>query len=1203
MKNKYKKEIRSRKKCFISRFIIVSICILYSGYATMAGGTQSHVSTLSLHFDNIKLESLFTELEKNTEYVFLYKTDVNTSHTVSVYAENKTVEEILDTVLTPLQLSYHVNGNQIVVVKSKTNDNKTIDVLPGISQPGKINVRGKVTDTENEPLIGVSIIVKGTNRGNVTDLDGNFSIDNISASDILMFSYIGYITQEVQINGRQTIDIILKQDIRAIEEVVVVGYGTQKKVNLSGAVDVIGSEQLVERQAATVSQLLQGLAPGFNFDVDNQGGFQPGAEMKMTVRGMGSLNGGEPYVLIDGFPGDINNLNPEDIASISVLKDAAASAIYGARAPYGVVIVSTKRGQKNEKIRVNYSGNLIINTPQKLPQMLDSYTWARVLNEAGDNRGGHPISDETIDRIIAYQNQDWDYLKNSMKDWPEGATIFGAYPDGNIWNSANLNYANTDWWDIYFGNSVNQKHDVSVQGGADRVSYYFSAGYMDQKSVLNYGKDKFTRMNVMGKVDVAITKWWDFSWESRFARKYREKPNMTKEGDYSFMYRHISRAYPITPLYDGWGHYTFESHIPSITAGTDRNDDYDYWNNFKMELRPLEGWKINADFAYNTYTGNVTNVKKLINIYNVDQTVTPNGVSIPNNIRREQSLKEYWTSNVFTSYDFTVKEMHNILLMAGFQLEKSKYSKLHGYKTDIIVEDVPSLETATGNPVLSEELRHTATTGYFARAGYNYKEKYLFESNIRYDGSYVFRKDNRWGFFPSFSIGWNIHKESFWQDWIEYVNTLKLRGSWGQLGNQNVNPYTDLELVDLKSEKLDWLLKYGDSRPVGYTKAPGIVNRHLTWETATTTNIGLDMAFLSNRLQATFDVFQRVTTDMVGPSEAKPGVLGAEAPKANNSTLRTRGWELSLNWRQAFENGLSYFVNFNLYDYKSVVTKYFNPTGTLSTWYEGQRVGDIWGYTVNDLFRSQQEVDDYLQKTDLSHLGSTWRPGDLRYEDTNNDGKVDNGKNTVNDPGDRSVIGNDQPRWQYGITAGFSFKNFDFSMLWRGVGKKDIYFYRMSNIYWGFTNGWWESCISPDHLDYFRDAPGSKYSGLYEGEANINTTAWWPRPYLNDTEEAKNKNNPNTRYLQDASYIRLQNIQLGYTLPKHLSSKMYLEKVRFYFSGENLLTFSKLPNGIDPVAPVGFPEGGSGNYYGKEGTGRLTYGADRVYSLGVTITY
>jgi TonB-linked SusC/RagA family outer membrane protein len=464
----------------------------------------------------------------------------------------------------------------------------------------------------------------------------------------------------------------------------------------------------------------------------------------------------------------------------------------------------------------------------------------------------------------------------------------------------------------------------------------------------------------------------------------------------------------------------------------------------------------------------------------------------------------------------------------------------------------------------------------------------MVEANARYDGTYVFREGKRWGFFPSASAGWNLHRESFWNGIEPYVNTLKIKASWGQLGNQNVSPYTDLELIPIQTGKLGWIFSPGGSRRIGYTSAPGIVNRNLTWETSTSKNLGFETSFLQNRLSANINLFENVTTDMIGPSEARPGVLGASVPNTNNATLRTRGWEVSLSWRHSINNELSYFLNLNLSDYTSVVTKYNNPTGTLSTWYEGREVGEIWGYTVNDLFRSQAELDAYLAKTDLRFLGATWRTGDVKYEDINSDGKVNNGTNTVSDHGDLSIIGNDQPHYITGLTLGLNYKGFDFSTLWTGILKRDVWFGSNGNLYWGFNSSWWEGNLQTRNLDYFRDEPGTAYYGLYDGDANINTDAWWPRPYLNGTEQNKNTNNTNTRYLVNSSYLRLSNIQLGYTLPRSLTSKLYLDNVRFFFSGENLVTFTKLPAGIDPEIPNG---------------ASATYGADRVCSFGVTVSY
>lgn len=1066
-----------------------------------------------------------------------------------------------------------------------------------------ITVTGKVTDQLNEELIGVTIQIPGTNIGTVTDMEGKFELTNVPQNAILEISYVGMESQNVEVNGRTTVNVIMSPDSELLEEVVVVGYGVQKKANVTGAVDIISDEKLKNRQSPNVSQLLQGAAPGLNFSIGNNYGFQPGATMDITIRGMGSLNGGNPLVLIDGSPGDMNLLNPEDIESISILKDAASSAIYGARAPYGVILITTKRGDRNEKIQINFTSDLILQTPAQLPKMADSWTHARILNEAGRNGGGSPISNATIDRMVAFQNNDWTYIQNSIPNWPEGATNFGAFPEGNVWNSANLNYANTDWWDIYFGNAINHKQNLSFSGGSNKSSYYLSVGYLNQNSVLQFGTDYYNRFNITGKFDFDITDWWSISYEPRYSNSVRERPNMAQgeAGDYDHMFRHLLRAYPWTPMYNGWGSpedgggYIMESHIPTILSGTDKSDIRDYWNTFKTEINLFEGLKLNADITFNDYSRVNTRVHKTVFIQNVDKTLSPLGTTMPNQYEQTHYRNNYWTANIYGTYNFKFKEYHDFLILGGAQYEKGNNISLSGFKTDLIFQDVPSLRTATGDAILNQYLSHNATLGYFGRIAYNYQNRYMLESNVRYDGSYVFSEGNRWGFFPSFSLGWNIHNEKFWAVPQDYITSLKIRASWGQLGNQNISPYTDLALMPINTGKLGWIFQPGGSRPIGYTNAPGIINQNLTWETSTTTNIGTNIGLFNNKLLVDFDLFERLTTDMVGPSAPKPGVLGASVPNSNNATLRTRGWELNLNWRQSISKDLSYFINANISDYKSIVTEYYNPNKTLSTWYEGKAVGEIWGYTVNDLFRSQAEVDSYLSKVNPTFISANWRPGDIRFEDINGDGKINNGDNTVDNPGDLSIIGNSSPRYEFGINIGATYKNFDFATLWKGVGKRDYYFNQNAVMYWGVMRAWWDSNIDKNgpYLDYFRDEPGTKYYGLYEGEANINTDAFYPRPYLNYSEDVKNRGYANTRYLANAAYIRLQNVQLGYNLPSYLKAKLHLQSVRIYISGENLLTIDKLPKLIDPSALVGF----SGI------SGAATYAADRVYSLGFSITY
>ncbi|MFA7473718.1 MAG: SusC/RagA family TonB-linked outer membrane protein, partial [Spirosomataceae bacterium] len=919
-------------------------------------------------------------------------------------------------------------------------------------------------------------------------------------------------------------------------------------------------------------------------------GFQPGAEMNIKIRGTGSLNGGEPYVVIDGIPGDMNRINPEDIASISILKDAAASAIYGARAPYGVILITTKSGSTDEKLRVSYGGNVSVATPQRLPSMLNSYTHARVVNEAGVyGAGGRVFSNETIDRIIAYQRGDFEYLKQfTVPD----AIYFETVPLPNgTWGINHQGNANYDWIDEYYGSSVNHKHDLSVQGGSGKTSYYLSGGYVDQEGVLNYGTDTYSRINVLAKIKTALAPWWDLGYQPRFMKSKRVRPSMDKQGEYDLVFHQIARTMPTNAKYDAYGNLMIQSKIPWINdAGNDHIETTESWQNFYTEIRPHKNWKINADFAYQST--NIFRSHQEFIVYEtlVDKSIVPTSNTIPSNIRQYHHNDNYWTSNIYTTFNTNLGEKQHVTLLAGTQFEKSNNRALDVYKTNMLVQTVPSLQTATGDPSAMESLGHWSTQGYFVRMNYDFDNRYLLEVNIRRDGTSRFRKGNRWGTFPSLSLGWNISNEPFWDELRPVINMLKIRGSWGRLGNQNVASYSDLNLIPLQTSPLNWIFGFGQSRPIGYTTVPGLVSPNLTWETATTKDIGLDFVIMNRKLAGSFDWFERTTTDMIGPAEAQPGVLGIALPRANNSAFRTRGWELSLQWNQQLNQAFSYYVTGTLYDSRSFVTKYVNPTGTLSTWYVGREEGEIWGYTAERLYRTEAEIEQHQANIDLSFIwNGVWKTGDVRYEDINGDGKVNNGRNTIDDHGDLKIIGNSNPRYQYGLTFGFNWKNLDFSMLWKGTAKRDLFFAPNDNIFWGFRH-FNQVSLFERHLDYFRDQEGDKYTGLYEGADNINLDSYWPRPYVNDPENTKNRQN-STKYLQSAAYLRLQNIQLGYNLPSKFTSKIKLQRARFYISGENLLTITKLPAGIDPLATES-----------SFGAGK-TYGADRILSLGLTVTY
>jgi TonB-linked SusC/RagA family outer membrane protein len=1167
----------------------------------MASGSEAQSLTsieVSLELKNESLRNLFHKIEEQTELRFAFmENQVESRQRLNLMMGKYQVAEVLNRMLIPMGLTHMNSGNIVYIIRQSSGLKEKKALGSAINEEPQstyhdlraIRVKGTVTDEKGDALPGVSILVKGSNYGMTSDQNGSFSIEVPDKQAILVFSFVGYETQEVVAGVKDELNITLKIDEKALAEVVVVGFGTQKKINLTGAVDVISDKQIQNRQSPTISQLLQGQSPGLSFSTDGHG-FRPGAEMAINIRGIGSLNGGAPFVLIDGIPGDMNRLNPQDVESVSVLKDAAASAIYGARAPYGVILITTKSGGKDEKISVTYSGNVTSATPQRLPKMPDSYTYARVMNEAGVNGGGRVHTNEVVDRIIAFQNQDWNFLK---KLTVPNATHFETVPLANgTWGLNQNSHANYDWFKEYYGRGLNHQHNLSVRGGTKSTSYYFSAGYFDQEGVLKYGTDTFDRINLMGKIKTSIASWWDFTYQPRLMKSSRISPNPQAGEDYSIIFHQIARTRPNSAKYDGYGNIMVaSSKIPWINdAGTRNYELTENMHNFSTVLRPLSGWSVNMDLAYRGVDAFGSDRQLTVFDYMVNKTPVPDGQTTPSWVEQSHLSANYWTTNLYSTYTFDIAKKHNFVALAGYQAESNLERSLSVRKNTLLVQDVTSLQTAIGSPIANEDLSHWSTQGYFARLTYDFKEKYLLELNLRRDGTSRFRKEKRWGTFPSISAGWNIHSEQFWEPLEKVINSFKIRGSWGELGNQNVAPYQDLNLIPLIANPLNWIYTYGQSRPIGYTGTPSLVSPYLTWESARSKNLGIDMSFLSERLRTSFDFFERKTSNMIGPAEAQPGVLGASLPWANNSTLRTRGWEWSLKWQQQLQPGFSYFINANLYDARTFVTKYLNPTGLLSSWYAGKEQGEIWGYTSNDLYRTQEEVASHQSTVNLSAIwGGAWRSGDVKYEDLNGDGKVNRASNTVNDHGDLSIIGNSTPRYQYGISAGVTIRGFDLSILFKGTAKRDLFFNADENIFWGFRSTATQSSPFTNHLDYFRDKDGDKYTGLYEGAANQNLNAYLPRPYLNG-EDVKNKET-STRYLQSGAYLRLQNIQLGYNLESALLKKMKLQKVRFYVAGENLVTFTSLPNGIDPLAVVS-----------TWGVGK-TYGADRMLSLGLTMTY
>lgn len=1139
------------------------LCLILGVEAGFATESYSQKTTFTISVQDQSVKEVFDYIEQHSEFIIFYLDEtIDVNRKVSVNLKDQRVENILEQLFKDTDVMYTINDRQILLSKRK----EMTDVAPVVAvvQQKKNTVTGVVLDPTGMPVIGANIMVKGTTSGTITDMDGKFSLD-VDKDATLVISYIGFASQEIKVGNQTKLSISLKEDSEALDELVVVGYGTQKKVNLTGSVEVLKGDKLENRPVTTVTQALQGQVSGANFTTGSFG-YEPGASLSFQIRGQG-----DAYVLVDGVPTDLSRVNPNDIESISVLKDAAAASIYGAMASYGVVLITTKSGKSNQKPVISFNANVATKKLHRKPHMVDSWTFAKMLNEAGDNGGGRVYDNETIDRIIAYQND---------PTLPE--TVPSTVVPGK-WAEEQYSNANYDWFDEYYGSGLTNQENISIRGGSEKVKYYVSAGHVYDDGIINYGTDNYRRLNTIAKIDVELTKWWSSSVNNRFQHSKRVKPNFDNQGDYDLLFHQIARTFPNQAKVTPNGYYTKLSKIPwTQDAGTDETKGYETMQRFTTEIRPLTGWKINADYTFRSYTSKFTSNNFICYEDMVDGTLVPLGTTVPSYVEKNQQNNFYSSFNAYTSYQFDIKDMHNFSIMAGLQQEQQRNETLAGRKNDIVTNEVPSISTSTGDiHSLTDDLTHWSRLGFFFRLNYNFKEKYLLEVNGRYDGTSIFAEGNRWGFFPSFSGAWNMSREAFFDPIVDKVNNLKIRASWGSLGNQNVTAYQDLALMGIKSN-LAWLLN--GSRPV-YTTAPNLVNTMLTWETSQTLDFGIDAGFLNNRLNVTADWYQRHTKDRLGPAEALPAVIGATIPKKNNSELRTNGWEIAVTWRDQVNDDFSYSVSAMLYDYYSTVTKYNNPTNILTTDYEGKRVGDLWGYTTEGLIQTQEEADKIMQTGYQNQFHSVWNTGDVKYADLNKDGVVNNGKNTLEDHGDLSIIGNTTPRYQFSLTLGAEYKGFDFSMMWQGVGKRDLWI--NSNMFWGFTTWNQSSLFVDDHLDYYRDKDADTYAGL-----GINTESYFPRPYLVDNQNNKNRQTQ-TRYLQNGAYARLKNLQLGYTLPKSLTEKIELSRVRVYFSGDNLCTLTgRFPHSLDPETST----------IGSHGHGK-SMSAQTAFSFGIDVEF
>ncbi|MFO7668415.1 MAG: TonB-dependent receptor [Bacteroidales bacterium] len=1011
-------------------------------------------------------------------------------------------------------------------------------------------VTGIVTAAEDgSELPGVSIQVRGKAKGTITNQNGEYTLEMENGDAILVFSYIGYLTQEIPVNGRLVLDVQMEQDTRTLEEVVVIGYGTQKKVNLSGAVDVVQSKEIVNRPVSNVSQALQGLSPNLNITVGADGG-AVGGTMDMNIRGLGSINGGSPYILVDGIEQDIYKLNPSDIESITVLKDAASSAIYGARAAFGVVLVTTKKGG-TDGISVNYSNNYAFATPTIVPHSVNSREFAEYFNVGGENSG---VDAPFLPIIIEYMEK---YQANEIDYW----TIPAPF-NKQVWLSYNGSWANTDWYEESYKKWVpNNIHNLSVSGGNEKTQFYISGSTFSQDGLFVYGEDNHRRNTINAKVNTKVYDWLRFNFLSSLSTTNISRPSYNNNE----FYFNLARQWPTNAPYYPDGNLAGEA----VQIWMERGGRYDENQNAVsivpgIEIEPVKGWIIYANYRWKMNPSGSTN--HVAKVYGTDAYGLPHLLSETNYFNMSSYSSTYNSPNIYSSYSKNLGN-HAFTVMAGFEQELYQYQWISATRHDLVTDEVPSIPTATGRQENGGGLGHYSTRSFFGRLNYSIKDRYLFELSGRYDGSSKFPKDYRWGLFPSGSVAYIVSREEFWAPIEKVVNSLKIRASYGSLGNQSVDNYLYVELLPIYAN-----LPYVMSGQLpSYVKMANLVSPGITWEKVRTSNIGMDAGFFKNKLNVSFDYFIRNTLDMLGPAESYPTVLGTEVPKSNNAELRTQGFEFVIEWRERIQ-AFSYSAKFLLADYTSTVTKYYNPEKLLSgAFYEGARLNEIWGFRTVGLFESDEQAQD--PSYDQSYFSPLlWRAGDVHYEDINGDGKVDIGKNTVDDPGDQTIIGNSTPRYTYGAVIGASWKGIDFSMLWQGVAKRDLAL--GGSLFWGQVGAKWWNIGLEEHMDYWTEE---------------NTDAYWPRPYYENWEDKNHQTQ--TRYLQNGAYLRLKSLQIGYTLPAQITQRVKISNLRIYASGENLLTFTKLITVFDPEL--------TGGQYGS-GT---MYPLQKVLSLGLNVTF
>ena len=1063
------------------------------------------------------------------------------------------------------------------------------------TQAASKTISGVVKDVEGQPIIGANILEKGTSRGVVTDVDGRFTL-KVSPGSTIQISYIGYETKLVAASSYM--DIVLNPDNELLDEVVVVGYGQQKKVNLTGAVANVDVEQAVASRPITdIAKALQGVSPGISVTT-NLGGV--GVDSSIKLRGStGSLNatsGTSPLILVDNVEvPNISLVNPDDIASISVLKDAASSSIYGTRAAWGVILITTKQGKKNEKPRVTYSNNFAWSTPSIMPKVAKTYESAQASLLASERMGvdnitsvGYNINADAIEKM-----KEWDRLYGGMSQEELGEMQLGR--DFEQINGKWYWYRSFDPLDMFMRDwTPQQKHNLSVSGGSEKTTYNVSMSYLNQNGVIKVNPDDYKRYTFNASVNTQIRDWWTARANVMFSRSSKKEPYKYTSG-YTDLWYYLLRW----PAFYPYGTYEGKPFRSAITEVAEANHEYTTRNftrvNVGTTISPISGLDINFDYTFalfNTYEKREGGQVFGYDFFNTANPLNYTSLySATHNRAMEDS--EYRMTNTFkayATYNKTFNSAHNFKAMIGMDAEKRENIGHSSQRRNLVNPQKPEINLAIGDQFVDDDPFHDdyASAGVFGRINYDYMGKYLVEFNARYDGSSKFPEGDKWAFFPSGSLGWRLSEENFMKWAKPALTDFKIRGSVGTIGNQDVAANSFISIMSVSGSS-GWSVN-GEELP--YIGVPTVISPSLTWERVTTFDVGFDASLLNNALTFTFDWYQRTTSDMHSPGETLPATFGSEKmPQVNEGELRGRGFEFAVSYQKEFDCGLGLSVGAQISKIREKLTKYNNPNRNIYGYYEGKEIGEIWGYETDRLFQYSdcKQLEDGTWVIDTSKPGIAdqslyengsfkFGPGDVKYKDLDGDNEITYGEQTVEDHGDLKRIGNSLPNFEYGFTLGLTYKGIDFSTFFQGVGSRDVWAVGQVGIPGFMPNeGWLEH-----QMDYWTED---------------NPNAFYPRP----TSHSWVSNGQNflrqTRYLQDMSYLRCKNITVGYTFPQKWMDAITFTSGRIYVSAENVFEFygGKIP--VDPETTE----------YAAATNGSLKFGKSypftRTISFGLQLTF